>query len=417
MTGYRFRLEPTLAQERQLTETCRATRWLWNEMLRYRNDVWLAAKSAGATGVAGSLGYIHLSSVLTQLKGERPWLESISNTALRGALKNLDRAFAGFFGGASAYPVFKHRGERESINYNEPTQITVEHDWVKLPKLGWLRFRMHRPVIGSVRTATVSFDHGHWFISFAAEGLFILRNKAAEPVGIDVGIAQSVTLSSGEAIQYPRASAKEERRLRFFQRQAARRRKGSRRRQRSLDRVARIRARLANRRKDATHKLTTRLATSHRGIAIEDLRLKNMTRSARGTAAEPGRNVAAKAGLNRALLANAHGDFRRMLAYKCERSGATLVAVNPAHTSQTCSRCGHCAPENRESQAVFVCVACGLQLNADHNAALNILAVGSTVMAQGGSEITPARELRTRPKARRASAVQPAGKTKLCVTP
>lgn len=106
-----------------------------------------------------------------------------------------------------------------------------------------------------------------------------------------------------------------------------------------------------------------------------------------------------------------------MLAYKCERSGARLVAVNPAYTSQTCSRCGYCASENRENQAVFECVACGHQLNADHNAALNILAVGSIVIAQGGSKTISARELRTHPKARRASGVQPAGKTNLCVTP
>jgi transposase len=125
-----------------------------------------------------------------------------------------------------------------------------------------------------------------------------------------------------------------------------------------------------------------------------------MTASAKGTPENPGTNVRAKASLNRVFLANAHADFRRMLAYKCERSGARLIAVNPAYTSQTCSQCNHCAPENRKNQAVFQCEACGLNLNADHNAALNILAAGLAVSARGGSEIFPAGEPRTHPRAR-----------------
>jgi putative transposase len=129
-----------------------------------------------------------------------------------------------------------------------------------------------------------------------------------------------------------------------------------------------------------------------------------MTRSARGTVAEPGKEVKRIASRNRKLLANGHADLRRMLAYKCERSGARLVLVNPAYTSQTCSQCSHCAPENRKSQAVFLCVACGLTINADINAALNILAAGLAVIARGGSENTPANEPRTHPRVRRKSA-------------
>jgi len=217
-------------------------------------------------------------------------------------------------------------------------------------------------------------------------------------------------------LHLPAATAKEERRLRYIQRQAARRTKGSKRRKRSIERVAKLRRHIANRRKDAAHKVTTKLATTHRVIAIEDLRVKNMTASARGTVSEPGRNVRAKAGLNRSFLANGPADLRRMLAYKCERSGATLVAVHAAYTSQTCSRCQHRAAENRESE-VFRCVSCGLQRSADHNAALNILAAGLAVAAQGGLGVTPARELRTHPRAR--TLPRPSGRreAELCVIP
>ena len=139
----------------------------------------------------------------------------------------------------------------------------------------------------------------------------------------------------------------------------------------------------ANRRQDALHKITTKLAKSHGRLIIEDLRVKNMTASAKGTVENPGRQVRQKAGLNRALLDHAFAEFRRQLEYKARWYGSTVVAISPAYTSQRCSRCGHTEAGNRPSQAVFHCLSCGHAANADHNAACNILAVGSTVTACG----------------------------------
>jgi putative transposase len=222
-------------------------------------------------------------------------------------------------------------------------------------------------------------------------------------------VARSATTSAGEVIAFPVATPEEERRMRFLQRRASRRVKGSARRRRAYEAVAKLRRHLANRRRDAAHKLSTRLATTHASIAIEDLKLKEMTASAAGTTVAPGRNVRAKSRLNRNMLAQGHADFRRMLAYKCERSGARLMVVNPAYTSQTCSQCGHCAPENRESQAVFRCVACGSHINADHNAALNILAAGQGRVCAGRLGVTPAGELRTHPRSRLRKQPGPTG--------
>ncbi len=157
----------------------------------------------------------------------------------------------------------------------------------------------------------------------------------------------------------------------------------------------------ARRRRDAAHKASTRLATTHVLVALEDLPIQRMTASARGSKENPGRHVGAKAKVNRGMLANAHADFRRMLAYKCARSGARLVTVDPAYTSQTCQACRQVSPENRKSQAVFLCTACGFAANADWNAAVNVLAAGQAVTAQGGLGFTPAVELRTHPRDRR----------------
>lgn len=401
LTGLRNRLEPHHGHERVLAQSAGACRWLWNWALAYREDLWLAARSAGATGLLGSAGYNHLSSLLTGLKERHPWLALAPHHSLQATLRDLDAAFAAFFEGRQGYPQYHRKGDHDSIRFPDRKQFVVAGDWVKLPKLGWMRFRLSRPITGEVRNIAISREGGHWFISFCVHGAFTLPNAGQECVGLDLGVTQSVTASTGEVIQLPVATDSETRRLKFLQRQAARRAKGSGRRGRSNERIAKLKRHIANRRRDAAHKLSTRLATTHTIIVIEDLKIRNMTASAAGTAAVPGRNVRAKAGLNRGMLANGHSDFRRMLTYKCERSGADLRAINPALTSQTCSQCKHCAPENRKSQAVFLCVVCEFTCNADLNAALNIKAAGLAVSAQGGSEVTPARELRTHPRARK----------------
>jgi putative transposase len=404
LTGLRYRLEPNPGHERVLAQSAGACRWLWNWALEYREHVWLAAKAAGSSGFAAPVGYVHLSSLLPGLKKQHPWLARAPHHALQHTLRALDCAFRRFFTGAAGYPIFKRRGDRDGIHFPDPRQFSVEGDWAKLPKLGWIRFRKSRPIAGKVRNVSLTREGKCWNVSFCVEGDFTRPNAGLAPIGLDLGVAASVTQSNGADESFPVATPREEKRLRWLARKASGRMKASRRRRRTLDRLAKLKRHIANRRRDAAHKLSTRLASSHSLIAIENLKIRGMTASAEGTLDSPGRNVKAKASLNRTLLANGHSDFRRMLAYKCERSGSRLVAVNPAYTSQTCSQCGHCAPENRKNQAVFQCVACGLKLNADLNAALNILAAGLAVSARGGSENTPANEPRTHPRVRRKSA-------------
>ncbi len=397
ITGLRYRLSPHHGQERVLVQACGANRWLWNWALRYREDVWLAAKSAGATGLAGSVGYNHLSSLLVGLKEQYPWLKLAPHHTLQATLRDLDQAFAAFFAGRAGFPEYRRKGVGGSIRFPDAKQVKLEGDSVFLPKLGWVRFRKSRSVDGKIRNITVGREGGHWTISFCVEGNYVLPNAGCAGIALDLGVERSVAMSSGEYVSFPVPSKRENQRLRRLQRIISRRVKGSARRRRAVERHAKMKRNLANRRKDAAHKLSTRLATTHALIVIEDLKIKQMTAAVAGTVAEPGRNVRQKAGLNRSMLANAHADFRRMLAYKCERSGARLEAVNPAYTSQTCSQCHHCAPENRKSQAVFLCVACGHQQNADINAAINIMTAGLAATVRGGLEETPADEPRTHP--------------------
>ena len=196
---------------------------------------------------------------------------------------------------------------------------------------------------------------------------------AGGAVGIDWGIAQALTLSSGEVIALPRVSPRQQERLAILQRRIATRKRGSNNRRKAVLKLRRLTERLRNRRLDALHQVTTRLAQSHSLLAVEDLQVAAMTASAKGTVEAPGSKVAQKAGLNRSILDLSPGVFRRLLAYKCEAFGGNLAAVPAAYSSQECSRCRHTARASRPNRESFSCVACGHAENADLNAAKVIL--------------------------------------------
>ncbi|WP_344397527.1 transposase, partial [Actinomadura alba] len=202
-------------------------------------------------------------------------------------------------------------------------------------------------------------------------------------VGVDRGVAVSAALSTGELLSVPGLRHSEAKRLLRLQRRLARAKPGSNRRRRVKTAIARIKAREVDRRMDWVEKTSTDLARRFDVICVEDLRIGNMVRSARGTVAAPGKNVRAKAGLNRSIHANGWGRLVTRLEHKAP---GRVEKINPAFTSQTCNACGHRAAGNRESQAVFRCRACGHTDHADVNAAKNI-AVGRTVTARGGQAL------------------------------
>jgi putative transposase len=224
-------------------------------------------------------------------------------------------------------------------------------------------------------------------------------------------VTRPIVLSDGTIIELPRVTEGERKRLASAQRTAAQRQMGSRNRAKALRRVARLQARFARRRRDAAHKATTMIAKTHGVIVVEDLKVANMTASAQGTIENPGRNVRQKAGLNRSLLDVSPGQIRAMLEYKAPWFGSTVIAVNPAYTSQECHACGTVDAASRASQSQFVCRGCGGIADADVNAAKNILrrGLGPTGGRPGmacGSSRTAGRKQETRSRKGRSSALQ-----------
>jgi putative transposase len=242
---------------------------------------------------------------------------------------------------------------------------------------------------GRLCAITISRDCNGWFISFAREIASGEAKSGFPAVGIDRGVANTLSLSTGEHLSVPASLATIDRRHRRAQRVLARRKKGSKRRLRQLRKCTRLSAKRARIRRDWHHRAALDIARRFGTVVMEDLKVSNMTASAAGTVESPGRGVRAKAGLNRSILNQGWYAFETILAYKLEDRGGTLVKVPAAYTSQTCSECGTVDSRSRESQAIFRCRHCGFEAHADHNAAINILRGNTPSMRAEGCRQAP----------------------------
>jgi len=335
------------------------------------------------------VGFAEQSAQLPAMKAMMPWLAELPSQALQQTLRDLDAAFVNFFEGRARYPTFKSK-RRGDPGIRWPQGVQLNGRCVFLPKLGWVKARMSRPVEGRVKSATVRFDGLRWHVSILCEvEIAIPARHPGEPIGIDVGIEESLALSDGRFFRLPVATPPEERRHRLLARRVSRCNPGSRRHAKVKHRLLVFRRHIVNRVSDARHKLTTDLAKNHGLVVVEALALKSLTRSARGSVEAPGTNVAAKSGLNRALLQQGHAETVRQLGYKLLWCGGELRNVNPAFTSQTCPACGHVSADNRPSRAVFRCTKCGRAGHADTIAGINIKGAGLALSARGGSQSAP----------------------------
>jgi putative transposase len=252
-----------------------------------------------------------------------------------------------------------------------------------------VKFRDTRARDGRALNLTISASNGAWHVAFAHEIEHEAAPNSAPTVGIDRGIAQTLTLSTGEVFQTPDLVATTKR-CKRAQRVLARRKRGSRRYAAQRRRMAVLSARMARQRTDWCHRTSTDIGRRFGVVAIEDLKIKNMTASARGTVEAPGRMVAQKAGLNRSILEQCWGKFATFLDYKLAERGGQLISVPPHYTSQTCSACGVVDARSRESQAAFECVHCGHRDNADVNAAIEIRRRSTAFLGVEGSHFEPA---------------------------
>lgn len=376
LKAFRYRIYPTAEQDAFLRQTAGCCRAIYNAALEQRRT-W---------GVRRRIRYEDQAGELKSCKAEFPWLKEVPSHCLQQALMDLDGAYRRFWRKEAGPPRPRSKRDGDRMRFPDPKQIVLnsKEGLLVLPKLGRrksdcgaLRVRLHRPIEGEIRSVTVTRIAGWWYASILCEiNLDSPLPRGIDRIGADMGVAKPIALSDGGVISLPRVSARLTRRLRVLQQRLARSRKGSRNRRKIADRIAAVHAHLARRREDAAHKATTALADRCEIIAVEDLRVRNMTGSARGTVETPGRNVRAKAGLNRSVLDVSLRRVRTLLDYKTNWRNGTLVAVPAHYTSKTCAECGHVSAENRENQASFRCLSCGHEANADHNAARVILARG-----------------------------------------
>lgn len=380
--AYKFVLRPTGDQQRNMRSYAGACRFVYNKAL--------AEQQAHHAAGGAFMRYETMARALTAWRNgpETPWLKDAPVHPLQQTLKDLERARKNFFAKRADFPQFKKKGRSgDSFRYPDPKQIKLDEANARifLPKLGWMHYRKSRNVEGAVRNATVSFSAGRWCVSIQTEReVTDSIHPSTTIVGVDMGVANFAALSTGEIVAPVNALKKHAQRLARYQRSMSRKQKFSRNWTKAKARVQKIYTRIGNIRRDHLHKLSTTISKNHAAVVIEDLQVRNMSRSASGTVEQPGRNVRAKTGLNRAILDQGWFEFRRQLEYKQGWRGGMVVAVDPRNTSRACPACGHVAKENRITQSRFECVACGYTVHADVNAARNILAAGHAVMACGG---------------------------------
>jgi IS605 OrfB family transposase len=322
---------------------------------------------------------------LTELRAELDWLRDGSQTAQQQAIRVVDRAYANWKARPDHFrrPTFRGKdadtqgfglsgvGKNFAIR-----QISRKWGEVRIPKAGWIRFRLTVPWerVAGAKSVRFTIDRcQRWHVSFPGPQPEVERVQTGAIVGIDRGVANTLATSDGAMDHAPTLTPGEAERLLRLERHLPRQQKGSRSRERNKRAKARVTTTLVDRRKAWVEESTTNLIRSYDVIVVEHLKIKNMTKSAKGTKENPGVNVAAKRGLNRSILAQCWGQWLQRLKEKAATCGVLVVEVSPRNTSRECHSCGHTTKDNRQSQALFICVACGYERHADINAADNIL--------------------------------------------
>ena len=388
----KFRLYPSAQQEALLLRHCSSARLIWNLALEQSNYY---SRQRGPAP-----NFVAACRQLTELRQDSPWVAAGSQTVQQQALKDLDQAFKNWWRNPGHFgrPSWRSKGRHEGFRIvgsqaSRFERLSRHRARVNVPKVGWVDFRWSQNPAGAKSYRVKKDAAGRWWIAFSLIPAPLEGPGNGSSIGIDRGVSQPFVTSEGDMHQLPGLSAGEQTRLYKLQRKLARQQKGSENREKTKRSMARLKHREINRRKDVIEKLTTSLAKGYDQILIEELKIKNMTGSAKGTLNEPGRNVAQKTALNRSILNSGWGLFAQRLE---DKAPGRVSKVNPAYTSQTCNACQYVERKNRQSQAIFHCQRCGHQANADVNAAMNIKAAGQAASASGGYRCSkPACEART----------------------
>ena len=412
-TGHRFRAYPMFAQEQILLQWIGHQRFIYNA--KVSEDRYYRASAKKAVSLSGTP--VPVDCEYARFIGpETPWLRDVPSQILRNGAVRWKQAMGRFFSGLSGRPVFQRKEGRQSVwitselfrfRTNDETQFEELILGTKKFPLGVLSFKAHTPY-SRPASLHVSVEAGRWFVAFSSDDglpepkeedtvswlrMFSEEELEGKTLGFDRGVTIPVMASSGRRIDFSSVQRirmeKKERARKRWQRKLARQQKGSQNRKKTKQRLARSFEYAKNVKKDLIHKATHDLVSDpDRSLfVVEDLKVKNLTKKPEAKKEESGRYARngsrAKAGLNRAILSSCWGLFVVLLSYKSRRAGKFVLKIDPHYSSQECARCGHIHPDNRPSQAGFVCQRCGFADNADHNASRVIAKRGIRLLLEG----------------------------------
>jgi len=364
---YRYRIYPNNRQKQIIDQTIELCRYLYNCGLEHRI---LAYRQRRASVYA----YQQINE-LPGIKEVFPDYKNIYSQVLQDVLRRLDKTFSSFFrrvktGEKPGFPRYKGENRYHSFTYPQPQENMIPANGkVYLPKIGKVKIKLHREIPGNIKTVTVARRNGKYYACFTVEVESVLLPKTGRTVGIDVGVSAFVATSDGLLVQSPQTYRKAEKSLKTLQREVFRRKKGSNRRRKSVQKLASVHEKIANQRKDIAHKTARYLVNNYDLIAHEDLQIKNMVKNHH---------------LAKSIQDSGWGMFFDILAYKAEEAGKQVVKVNPYNTSQICSGCGHIVKKTLAVR-IHKCPHCGLELDRDINAARNILATALSITGLDGA--------------------------------
>jgi putative transposase len=375
--AFKYRLYPNKEQEHKLFWTLTRCRELYNAALSERKD---AYRMAGK-----SIGYYEQKRDLPEIKTEiREEYQDIHSQVLQDVLLRLKKAFDNFFrrvanGEEPGYPRFQGRNRYNSFTYPQGGYSITHDNRVVLSKIGSIKVKLHRKIEGTIKTATIKYEAGQWYIICSCE---IEQPEplpvVASEVGIDLGVTHFAALSDGTFIESPRYYRKAQKNLERLQQALSRKKRGSHRRNKARQAVAKAHRKIANQRRDFHHKQASKLVQEQQTIVLEDLQIINISKHAKPQQDQNGtylpNGAAAKSGLNKSILDAGWGQFQQIVTSKAAYAGRTILKVNPRYTSQVCSRCG--TVRKKDLSERWHSCECGCELDRDTNAAINILWLG-----------------------------------------
>ena len=379
---FKFRVYPNQQQEQTLLFYLRRCRELYNSALEERRAAYQMRHV--------SLRCFDQINELPDLKQALPAYQEVPSHVLQDVLRRVDKTFASFFrrvanGEKPGYPRFKSTSRYHSFTYPDSAGWKLKEKHLTLTGIGDMRIKRHRELQGAIKTVTIRRDVDHWYATFSCEVPEEAPLPASqEAVGLDLGVMYFATLSTGEHIENPRHYRRGLKQIKALSQVKDRRKKGSHRRKRAAIALAKAHRKVRNQRKNFHHQLSHRLVKEYGLLAMEDLRILNMT-AAPEPKPDPEQNgaylpngAAAKAGLNQSILDAGWGQFQSFCLAKAASAGRRVVLVDPRMTSQHCSSCGAVVPKPLEERT-HTCPHCGLVIDRDHNAAINILFRGQEV--------------------------------------